>query len=1106
MNTNKSIVTLVLLLSIVFSCKKDNSNKQDTPIQNAQIKDNGLTKLLTLEKVPANSSGIHFSNTITHNVSTKENLFDYDFFYNGAGVGLADINNDGLKDIFFCGNQVLNKLYLNKGDLTFEDITDSSGINNNKQWTNGVTFADVNNDGWLDIYVLQGGPKNKVNRNNLLLINQKDNTFKEQAKQYGLTDHGISTQAAFFDFDKDGDLDCVVMNENDYYGTDPTTFYKILSDKEKLKDNSSHLYRNDNGKFKDITEEAGLLKPTFGLGLCVSDINKDGWLDIYIANDYYVPDANYINNKNGSFTDAIKSNTSHVSFYGMGVDISDINNDALQDIYVLDMASSDHVRSKTLMASMNVDNFNLLTDRLNLQHQYMFNSLQLNVGKNKFHNISQLTKLSKTDWSWAGLMLDIDNNETKDIFVTNGYRRYALDNDTRKKVFDAQQQFRGKVPVTVKEDIYNNMPTEKLINKLFINSGDLNFKDQSVASGITDPTYSNGAAYADLDNDGDLELVINNIDEEAFLYKNLSSEREAANYLKVKCEGKLSESFAKITLNYNGKTQFRELKRVRGYLSAVDDIAHFGLGAEQTIDTLTIQWLSGKTEQRYKVPANQTVTFNERDASSKQIKKSKSVAFIKKENTIDFKHSENTYDDFKTEVLLPYKQSTLGPSIAKADINGDGKLDIFIGGASGQAGAIYTQTSSGFKKETISALTSDAAYEDMDAVFFDADTDGDLDLYVVSGGNEFENYSSLLKDRLYINNGNMNFKKSEQSFYNSSGKSVSTIDYDKDGDLDIIIGNRIIPQKYPYHAESIIYQNNNGKFKNVASLIAPELKEFGIINKVITTDFNNDGWPDFIAVGEWTHIGMFQNTNGSFKDVSKQYGLDTEKGWWFSAIETDLNKDGYNDYIIGNVGENLKFKVSKESPLRVYATDFDDNGTNDIVLSNKYKGTFVPVRGKECSTQQMPFISEKFPTYNEFANSNLEDIYGDKLHTAYEREANQFKSIALINNGTGGFTKIELPNIVQTMPILSMDTLDYNGDGYEDVILSGNIYNTEVETPRLDNPYALILQSNTTTGYTIILPSESGLYTNGDVKSVVTIGKNVIFGENNSSVEVFKQN
>jgi len=1107
----KIIVGIFILSLIGCTEKKDTSNAHNIDLNETKSID------YNFKKISSEHSDIRFNNALTHNLTTKENLFDYDFFYNGGGVGIEDINNDGLKDIFFCGNQVPNKLYLNKGNLVFEDITDTAKINIQKNWSNGVTFADINNDGWMDIYVSQGGPYKKNKRKNLLFINQKDNTFSEQGALYGLDDTGLSTQSAFFDFDKDGDLDCLVMNENDYYGVDPSSFYTIMSNKQKLKENCSHLYKNINGKFSDITDEAGLLKPTFGLGLCVSDINNDNWLDIYISNDYYVPDAMYINNKNGTFSDKIKTTTNQVSFYGMGVDIADINNDNLNDIFVLDMASSDHIRSKTLMASMNVPKFNLLVNILNLQYQYMYNSLQLNLGNKKFNNISQLAGVSKTDWSWAGLIFDADNDQKEDIYVTNGYRRYGSDNDVRTKIYKAKRQYKGNVPLNVKEKIYNSLPSEKLSNILYKNNGDLIFKNVTPLSGLNIPSFSNGAAYADLDNDGDLDIVVNNMDSEAFLFKNLTSENHLGNYLKIKTIGNLSEDFAKVSISFGGKTKTKESKRVRGYLSSVDNIIHFGLGNHATVDTVKITWLSGKIQKFYNVKANSTLSVYEKNASlsTKNNRTKKNVIFKRVNDLINCKHTENNYNDFNKEILLPYKQSTLGPFITKGDVNGDAKDDLYIGGASGQSGQLFIQTQNGFQKKNIQQFNEDSKFEDMESLFFDFDNDGDNDLYVVSGGNEFTEYSETLQDRIYINDGTGNFtrlKTTDINDYTISGKTVAKIDFDKDGDLDLIVGNRIKQQKYPINQPSLIFENSNGTFKNVTEKVAPDFSDFGIVNKVISTDFNNDGWEDFIAVGEWTGIGIFKNENGVFKNISDKSNLDNEKGWWFSVTETDVNNDGNKDYLIGNIGLNIKFKVSKEKPIRIYADDFDSNGTLDVVLSDKYHGEYVPVRGKECSTQQMPFISKKIPTYNEFAHSSLEDIYGDKIYTAYQREANQFKSILLLNDGLGKFKKVELPTVAQTMPIINCDTYDFNNDGYQDIIIVGNIYNTEVETPRLDNPYALVLISNKKDNYSVLMPNKTGLYYNGNAKSVKII-KQVklkktfaIIGLNNDKVQVFEIN
>ena len=1099
----------LLIVFCLLSCRnKDQEVKPATELSSKPL----------FEKISHSKSQLVFNNVIKENVGTLENLFNYDYFYNGAGVGLEDLNNDGLLDVFFCGNQVSNKLFLNQGNFQFVDISETSGINEGKIWSNGITFVDINNDGWMDIYVSQGGPHQRLQRKNLLFINNKNGQFTESAESYGLADMGISTQSVFFDFDLDGDLDCLVMNENEYYGVDPITLQRLANQNDETKYfNSSHLYENENGKFKDITKKAGIERPIFGLGLSIADINEDGWPDMYIASDYYIPDALFINNKNGTFTDRIKEFTNQISYFGMGMDIADINNDTHQDIFVLDMASNDHVRSKTLMASMDTDRFDYLVNKANYHHQYMFNSLQLNTGNKNFTNIVQSTKMANTDWSWSVLLSDFDLDTDKDIYITNGYRRYALDNDLQRKVFEAKIKYNNNVPLDVKKRLYESMPSEKLSNILYQNNGDFNFKENAKKWGLNDLSFSNGAAIGDLDNDGDLDIVVNNIDENSFLYRNNAVELNTGNFLKVVPKGKKSESFPKITIFHNNNRQHIEVRRVRGYRSSHEHVAHFGLGTDENVDSLIITWSSGLSEKKFDIPSNTTLTLKEEDAKNtvQKSKQNSNFFFTNKEPSsigLDYVHKENVYDDFEREVLLPYKQSTLGPFITKGDVNGDGLQDLHIGGASGQSGQLYLQLPSGnFTPKNSLALQEDRNYEDMSSTLFDFDNDGDLDLYVVSGGNEFPEYSSLYADRLYLNDGSGNYSRKDIAALGqrpNSGKMVVTMDYDKDGDLDVIVGNRIVPQNYPNPASSKIYENSAGDLYEVTSNVAPDFERYGIVNDIIATDFDQDGWTDFIAVGEWTEIGLFKNNKGTFENIGLKGASLNPKGWWYSVNETDINNDGLPDYIVGNVGTNIKFKASEKKPFKVYTTDFDDNGTNDIVLSKQYNGEYVPVRGRECSSQQMPFIKEKFETYSEFANAKLIDIYGDKLNTAYEAEVNEFKSILLINKGDGTFEITYLPSEGQFFPLMDAIGLDVNEDGYEDLLIAGNIYNTEVETPRLDAISGLILVSNKKDGYIPLPWSTSGLSYNGNIKDLELIktpnGKLILASENNGPLTIFE--
>ena len=1013
---------------------------------------------LKFVKIGDSDSKISFSNDLKADVSTKFNLLDFDYFYNGAGVGVGDFNNDGFQDLFFAGNQVPNQLYLNKGNFQFEDISSTSNINKRKFWSNGVCIVDINNDGWEDIYVSQGGPHEKEERRNLLYINQGDLTFVEEAEKYGISDAGISTQAAFFDFDKDGDLDCFVMNESLLYGHDPITFHRLNLEKPVFAYESfSHLYRNDGGRFIDVTKSAGIIKPTFGLGLGIADLNADGWLDIYIANDYYQPDNLYINRKNGTFSDRIKNHLAQSSFFGMGMDIADVNNDGFQDIFVLDMASTDHVRSKTLMASMDTESFKLLHEDFGFLHQYMFNSLQINNGNSRYSNVSQMTGVAYTDWSWTCLLEDLDNDGFRDLFVTNGYRKYGIDNDFKNRIIEAKRKFQNKVPLEVKRDLYESMPSEPLKNVLFKNEGELSFKRVEDEVGFNELTYSNGAVVVDLNNDGFLDLVSNNIDEKASLYRNIST---GNNYLNIALpEAGLHGS---VILFVNDEKRVQVVRRVRGYMSSMPLVASFGLGMSEKIDSVHIFLQDGRFSRIVNPQVNQRLILEESDFINQKINmesESKSIFYPISPLAlgIDFKHMEDNYDDFEKEVLLPYKQSTMGPCVAVGDVNNDGVDDIFLGGAKGQVASFYiSDQTNKYTRNSDRTFNAHRDLEDVESVFTDIDNDGDMDLLVLSGGN----YSSRKEDylhRIYIWNGS-NFEfdtNSGMDICSGVGGAIGIIDVDQDGDKDFIISNRILPQQYPDHGRTFLMINENGKFSS--SLKVDELfEQQGIVNDILVEDLDNDGKEEIVFAQEWGTINILQWTKSGFKKIDN-FQLSRFKGMFFKIQAVDANGDGLKDLVIGNIGENYKLKASIENPLMIFSGDLDNNNTHDLVLSKKYQNEYVPVRGRECSSQQMPFIKDKFKTYESFANASLVDIYGaSNLKETTQKEITSTSSFLLYNRGELVFEASKLPVEFQSFPILDIIIEDIDKNGTDDIMAFGNIYNTEVETPRLDGGNGIV--------------------------------------------------
>ncbi len=1044
-------------------------------------------KLFT--KVPSKLSGLNFKNKLTDNFATRQNILGYEYFYNGAGVSIGDINNDGLPDILMTGNMVSNRLYLNKGNLQFEDITKEAGLFS-KFWSTGATMADVNNDGFLDIYVCNSGYKlNPNTRPNQFYINNGDLTFKESAKEYGIQDNNNSTQSAFLDYDSDGDLDLFVVNHSVYYDVSLKDVFELIEDKKVLQKVSNKLFRNNgDGSFTNVTDEAGLLNYGFGLGLVVSDINSDGLPDIYVTNDYDVPDFMYINQGDGTFKDKIKKRTKHISWFGMGCDIADINNDGSMEIGVVDMTPSDHFRSKTLMKAMNTDLAKFLTSGMKRQHQYMFNSLQLNNGNDYFSDIALMADVAKTDWSWSAMFADLDNDGFKDYFVTNGFRKYFSDNDFQIRL---DKMLKSTTPVSRKEmdDLIDGMPDVKIPNVLFKNNGDLTFDDISKEAGLDFGTYSNGSSIADLDGDGDLDLVINNIDQKMLLYRNNSESLNGNNFLQIKLEGNALHS--KVSIYYGeGEKQILELSPTRGYQSSVPHTLHFGLNKISKIDLVEVEWTDGTFQTLKNIKANQLLKIKKNAIGEKTDVEKDLAIYMENHKSfgLDFTHIENEHDDYEVEVLLPHSQSHLGPFSAVGDVNGDGLEDIFFGGAKGQSGVIYLQNSKRkFNKTNMPVLEKDKLSEDMDALFFDADGDNDLDLYVVSGGgSDFELNSPWLQDRLYLNDGKGNFSRSKKALPKmiSSGLKVKANDFDKDGDLDLFVGGRTTPGQYPFSPKSYLLENRNGTFYNITSEKGKGLEDIGMVTDFVWSDFNGDKTEDLILVGEWMPVSYFANIKGELVDQTSTYNPKNHTGWWYSIEASDLDKDGDDDYILGNIGLNNKFHPSEKKPLNIYANDFDKNGKYDIVLSSYYKGKEVPMRGKECSTEQIPEISEKFPSFESFASASLEDVYGkENLESGLHLQANTFHSVTLMNN-EGTMDAIPLPIIAQMGPINRILVVDINKDGKDDLIIGGNMFHVEFETTRYDASIGAVLIGDGKGNFEVMSHTKSSLFLPLDLKDM----------------------
>ncbi len=1055
--------------------------------------------------LPSEETGIDFKNSIRE--SEKVNHLYYNQIYSGAGVAIGDINNDGLPDVFFCGNQVSDRLYLNKGDFKFEDITKKSRIAKNSGWSWGVTMADVNNDGYLDIYVSRNGESMQPeDRRNQLYINNKDLTFTESAIAYGLADVGFSSQAVFFDMDNDGDLDMYQVNQL----PDSRLFSRYINiPKERYKFYTDKLYLNDGGSYRDISKKAGLInKYTHGLSVSASDFNNDGLVDLFVSNDYDEPDFMYYNNGDGTFNNVINEKLKHISNFSMGTDTGDINNDGFMDLITLDMAAADHYRSKTNMGSMSSAKFNKMVAD-GKHYQFMTNTLQVNTGMGSFSDIASMTGMAQTDWSWAGLLVDLDNDGRKDVIISNGIKKDVRNNDFLTGLYKKLE--------TDSKDFYSMSklaPSVPLSNYVFKNKGNLKFEKTTEKWGLGTPSFSSGMAYGDLDNDGDLDVVINNMEADAFVYKNNAT----GNFLKIEMEGSENNKFgygAIAIIHHNGKTQMAENSVTRGYLSSVESGLFFGLGKDVEVEKVEVIWPGGKTNTYKDVKANKVLTAKYSKAKrgvKLDVDVQTLVSEVKVEDFgINFRHQENEYNEYHEEVLLPHNISQNGPLTAVGDVNGDGLEDLFIGGASGQSGILYLQKENGqFVTSESQPWEKDKLSEDLGILFLDVDGDEDNDLFIASGGSEFKQGDVRLKDRLYINDGKGQFVKNNKAVPNifESSQCVKASDIDNDGDLDLFVGTRLIHGKYGFPATSYLLINENGNYKKASNDIAPDLSNIGMVTDVVFTDIDQDEDEDLMLVGEWMTITVLTNKEGIFENSTEKYGLDDSRGMWGSITASDLDNDGDDDYVIGNLGKNNKFKASEEHPFKVYANDFDDNGTNDIVLAKYYKDDYVPVRGRECTSQQMPFVSEKFKDFNSFASSKLLDILPeDKIEDAVVYEISSFESIVLINDN-GILKRQSLPVHAQFSPIKSSLVMDFNGDGHKDIVTVGNHYGVEVETTRYDAGYGTVLLGDGENNFQFMSPQESGFFIAKDSRDIELIKQKsrnlIVVTNNNDALALFE--
>lgn len=1057
------------------------------------------------ELLPSDQTGVHFANNLRE--SDQLNILTYEYFYNGGGVGAGDINNDGKPDLFFTGNMSGSRLYLNQTEgagksIHFKDITEEAGIRIPGGWARGVSMVDINADGYLDIYVCRAGPAQAGLLTNLLFINQKNNTFKEEAKAYGLDFNGNTTQAAFFDYDHDGDLDAyLVTNVMNMRG--PNTIRKKVSDGSSP--NADRLFRNNgNGTFTDVSQQSGILEEGYGLGIAVVDVNNDGWQDVYISNDYVSNDLLYINQRDGTFQNRITDYFKHQSYSAMGNDAADIDNDGLVDFITVDMLPEDNVRRKNMFGLMNYDR-HLSELRMGYEPQFMRNTLQHNNGNRPgsgdafFSEIGRYAGVQATDWSWGALFADYDNDGFRDLMITNGYPKDITNRDfVMYRMAEHEQQMRsGSGDNRKLVEALKQVEGAHLPNYVFANNRDLTFANKSADWGFDIPSFSNGAAYADLDNDGDLDLVMNNIDHEAFIYQNHSERNRELRQLTVRLKGPALNTNglgAKIWVYNAGGQQYLEHSPYRGYQSSVEsNRVYFGVGKFKTLDSVVVIWPDARCQVLTSVAANEPLELDyTKSTAQKGDRANTKSAFIAGLFTetdgigTTFLHRDDLYIDFKVQPLLPHLLSQNGPGVAVGDANGDGLDDFYVGGAFNQSGSIFIQNRQG--RFSGSPLVHGQKYEeDMGSLFFDADGDGDSDLYVVSGSNEFETGSKYYQDRLYKNDGKGNFSLDAKALpmLTGSGSTVNAADFDRDGDLDLFVGGRLSPGMYPLPGESYLLRNDGGKFTELTSSLAPGLKSIGMVTSALWTDFDQDGWVDLIVAGEWMPVTFYKNKQGKLTNATATTGLTHSTGWWNSIVSGDFDEDGDMDYILGNVGLNSEGKSSDDKPLTMFAKDFDQSGSMDPVMARYIGNDLYPVHPRDEMNSQMNFLKKRFIYYADYSKAKITDIFKpEELQDARKFVCETMESVMLENKGNGRFAMHHLPGAAQLGAVYGIIAEDFDQDGHLDLLLSGNSHAAESISGRLDGLNGLLMMGDGKGAFQPLKAAKSGVLIPGDAKGM----------------------